>query len=1150
MALPHAFSLQDASLLSGIEPLPLSSPTSPRRSLTNSSSPPPVLFSPSDPSLRRSFSSEVTAQLYASLRRSREADQEEAEKFQRTPGPQVSTRGLAMATEVDDLADEMERRLQEGVEASGPKEPSPYISQMESLRYHLKNMLTLSDAVTSHGDASEKRLEQESDSTSTLLSAYPGQDLSPPLSLAGLEGLFPRYSTLYNAAPSLPDLHLRDALEKETTRRKHLERHIQKLQNEMLELQQRVSVTVAADRRKDTMIQQLDQTLALVVGGWKQQEQQREETLRHLRREKEEAEQARSKDQETLTQVRKELAQAHESLSRDSQAAEERQRELQRLAEEQAARVSQLQAECEAGEEARADQRRELESLHHRMQEQQRSWAEREQELQEESRRLQEEGRRELEKEKALTQQETQKSQQWQLALSSLQGEVLRLERELQASYRERDTLQMELNLEKARNESEKVRLESEHKMRLEETVAERLTALHEESAQHLCTVREQHRRQLLDLTSQHETELSNQLSQFKSELQERERRHREVIMDYELQLSRSDERCQELSRAVHRLEIERAQKLSQLQDVMKSHWSQALQVLTAKDPSEGSSLVLPAQQTDPDRQWPFLQTRDGGYGETSDQTRLGAAGAGNSIGRAGSNIVTDRSSQNTAGGSHLGLSRNQHAEDSDGTTQQAFGSGQLAQNSGSDLINFTDNQNIVHQSHLQEPSPRFFKDGNQISNKAMMANDAGGLSYIDGCQSRDKVSQKAKVPATADSTCQSLLNSGSFQPGGPDKPQQSADGDSSRKYTFGDYIKEPYGQSVMVIDQNPVYSEKSRFNIASCQYKNSSGHSDSQSQPVMLGDDSGRNLVNYNHILEEIRQSMMDRQNILNLIGSSQFGDLADHSFAISHSQPTTLRDSRSSQNPDTRAHAKEEVSQPMIVFSHQKDIGSLNARTSHHQAPVIVPHLSHIYKESNQGHSRQFGIQSGHQEDSIGSHRPSRRVTDHEERFYPMQVEDLSHSFGSHHGFFPLEPQADSTMTGTVSTTFAQTSPEHPLQEEIPQNWRAGEDRATPNPVLQYYIRMLLDRTPGDPLNEQDKSPDMSELCQYLLSTENQTLHRLEEHNADVSKLESNPKKQAERKAPVAVRKEVLSSQRRPNPAKPLKRVSARGGRPGVWK
>ncbi|CAI9593911.1 unnamed protein product, partial [Staurois parvus] len=65
----------------------------------------------------------------------------------------------------------------------------------------------------------------------------------------------------------------------------------------MLELQQRLSVSMTADRRKDAMIQQLDQTLAMVVGGWKQQEHQREEAMRRLKQEKEEAERAGSKDQ-------------------------------------------------------------------------------------------------------------------------------------------------------------------------------------------------------------------------------------------------------------------------------------------------------------------------------------------------------------------------------------------------------------------------------------------------------------------------------------------------------------------------------------------------------------------------------------------------------------------------------------------------------------------------------------------------------------------------------------------------------------------------------------------------------------------------------------------------------------------------------------
>ncbi|XP_075703510.1 centrobin [Rhinoderma darwinii] len=1152
MALPDAFSLQDASLLSGIEPLPVSSPSSPRHSLADPSSP-PLLTSPST-SLRRVVSSEVTARLYASLRRSQEQEPEEIHR--RTDLAPASP----VTSEVDDLADEMSRRLREGVEASGRKEPSPYISQMESLRCHLKNMLSLGSLVTSHGEAPEKRLEQQSDTTSTLLSAHLAQDLSPPLSLAGLEGLFPRYSTLYNAP--LPDLQLRDSLEKETARRKHLERHIQNLQNEMLELQQRVSVMLVADRRKDSMIQQLDQTLALVVGGWKQQEHQREEFMLRIRQEKEEAEQAKTRDQETLTQVEQQLAEALESLDREKNATKEQQTDLQRLVNEQTAQMSQLQAELEAEEEVRVQEGQELESLKHRMQEQQRSWEEREMELQEESRRMQDRGARELEKEKALSQQEIQKSQQLQLALTTLQGEILRLERELQTSHRERDTLQMELNLEKARNESEKVRIESEHKMRLEEVITERLSALHEESAQHSCAVREQHRKQLLELTSLHEAELCSQMSQFKTEYQERERRHRDFVMDCELKLSRSEERCQELSRSLRQLESERAEMLSQLQDVMKSHWSQALRVLTAKVPSQESPIAIP--QTETSEQWTSQLTREGGYGEeTPVQANPGMVGADNLPGitswqpKGSTGCHKDTDGRVQRSGLQIKASGSQHVEDSQGSRQ--VGSRNLTDSSGTDLINFSHfmndrSQNIMRSSPVKEASLRFMTDGAHMSNKT----NTGGQATPSGTQLSGNIDQLGKASGTADAA--SLINSGVFKTGDRNTLQQTIASDTIRKYITGPYVMEPYGQFVVDYSQNLFYPEMTNFNIIGTdQSKNTSGQPVTRNETFMPRGGSGHQVDGiHRSFMGSRREVTLSERNLLSHANNSQLKSLGVCYSTSDHNQPPNLKNSTSVQ---IHNHAKEDTSRTTEDSSQLKETSNPVTCPSLDQAPLTIPNLSPISKVSLQGRSREFRLPSAYQENLITGHQPSRRAPDPEESFYPMQVEELSQSFSSHHGFFPLEPHADGTMTGTVSTILPQTSAEHPFHEEpsintreTSSNW-GGEDQATPNPILQYYIRMLLDRTPGDPLNELDKglfclNADMAELSKSLQSRGDHPDPISDETEQEVSKLPTNPKKIPASKGPETVKKEVLSIQRRPGLPKPLKRVSARGGRTGIWK
>ncbi|XP_018109266.1 centrobin isoform X1 [Xenopus laevis] len=1064
MALPHQYKPKDSSLLSGIEPLPLSSPTSPLHHVSRSPSPTPALSFPSAASLRRAAFSEVTTQLYSSLRRSKDLEVE-SQDTEYLLGNSAASRSPTHVTDMDELADEMSHKLQEGVAASSAKGVS-YISQMESLRSYLQNMLSFNHSIAQQSRHVSDKDEEQSDATTTLLNARP---VSPTRSLSGLEGLFPHYTSLYKAAPAFPDLQLRDALERETTRRKHLERHIQNLQNEMLELQQRLTVTLTADSRKDTMIQQLDQTLALVVGGWKQQEQKKEETLHQLCRQKEKAEQARAKDMEVLTQVRQELCQAQEALAEEKQISAEAKEEAHKLVEEKETLVTRFQAEQERERDIHAEERRELETLKRRIQEQQSEWLERERQLQGQCERLQEEKRREVESERALVQQESQKSQQQQLVLASLQGEVLRLERDLQASHRERDTLQMELNLEKARGESERVRLESEHKVRLEEAVIERLSVVHEESAQHLSAVREQHRRQLLDLTSQHETELTTQLSQFKSELQDRERRHRDVTMEYEHKLSHLEEKTQELSLALRRLENERAEMLTQLQDVMKSHWSQALRVLTSK--ASESSLQAPLLPGAPELPW--SGSREAAGGPSQDQ---------------GEELPLKRSTNSLGPGEISDVMESSKLKDN---FKQI-----IAEKSHTDF-----NQHMQNSGHIYSTSQM------QVANSRLMG-DGGQSSH-------------PKVPLSL-SDSQWLMGH-SRQDGGQLISQQS---DSQAKS-----IRDPRNQ--------PVIADGSLF----C------------SQPLVTIDTSRQNTF-------------------------------ADSLFKDSRRQPVIGKSHLNVELLEARGHDTASRSQLVHTGGHSTFLGSHEAVDSRHQ---YIKGLTG--QHDSDGHQTVTGkvptSQPSFRPVSLSESGPGQESRHHpnyqpaeafysyreaDESFYPLQMEELSHSFSSHPGFYSLEPQQDRTTLDRASESLLQISakqshpeepslmfgPTKPNTLDTTPNWEPNREDAPSNTQLQYYIRMLLDRAPGDPLNDEtDKEPphpniEMSDLSrllnihpsmsQYGQSRPNQ---QLQSSTVDVPRIPAKPSKN-----PEVVKKEMLPTRRRAAPSRGVKRVTSSGGRGGIWR
>uniref|UniRef100_A0A8C8XZH5 Centrobin, centriole duplication and spindle assembly protein n=1 Tax=Panthera leo TaxID=9689 RepID=A0A8C8XZH5_PANLE len=536
------------------------------------------------------MSSEVTSQLYASLHLSRQA---EATARAQLYLPSSSPPPHEM---LDGLAQELSRSLSVGLENNlKKKDGSKHIFEMESVRGQLQSLLQTSRD-TAHRAGSERREEDsfDSDSTATLLNTRPLQDLSPSSSAQALEELFPRYASLRPGPPlNPPDFQgLRDALDSEHTRRKHCEHHIQSLQTRVLELQQQLAVAVTADRKKDVMIEQLDKTLARVVEGWNRHEAERAEVLRGLQEERQAAELTRSKQQETVTHLEQSLSEAMEALSREQEGARLQQRERETLEEERQALTLSLELEqqrCRALQEERDEARagqlsehRQLETLKVALEGERQAWAEQERQLEERHRALRDDVQAQLEQEKGNTQREAQAAREAQQQLALAQSEVRRLEGELDTARRERDALQLEMSLVQARYESQRVQLESDLAVRLEQRVTERLAQAQESGLRQVASLRERHRKQLQDLSGQHQQELSAQLAQFKVEMAEREERQQQVAQDYELRLAREQARVRELQSGQRRLEERRAELVGRLQAMLQAHWAEASQLLGA----------------------------------------------------------------------------------------------------------------------------------------------------------------------------------------------------------------------------------------------------------------------------------------------------------------------------------------------------------------------------------------------------------------------------------------------------------------------------------------------------------------------------------------------------------------------------------------
>ncbi|XP_038941903.1 centrobin isoform X1 [Rattus norvegicus] len=571
------------------------SPLRPEDLLTDSSEPPGL----------NQVSSEVTSQLYTSLHLSRQAEATARAQLYLASTSSPPNEGI------DSLAQELSRSLSVGLENNlKKKDGSKHIFEMESVRGQLQTMLHTSRDMA-YRTGSERREEDsfDSDSTATLLNTRPLQDLSPSSSAQALEELFPRYTSLRPGPPTNPPdcQGLRDALDSELTRRKHCERHIQSLQTRVLELQQQLAVAVAADHKKDLMIEQLDKTLARVVEGWNRHEAERTEVLRGLQEERQAAELTRSKQQETVTRLEQSLSEAMEALNREQESTRLQQREREALEEERQALAMRLEVEqqqCQAlqqeRDEAKAGQlseHRRLEALQVALQEERQAWVKQEQQLKERLQALQEEGQAQLEREKGTSQREAQAAREAQQQLALLQSEVRRLEGDLDTVRRERDALQLEMSLVQARYESQRIQMESELAVQLEQRVTERLAEVQENSLRQAASLRDHHRKQLQELSGQHQQELAAQLAQFKVEMAEREERQQQVAQDYELRLAREQARVRDLKSGNQQLEEQRVELVERLQAMLQAHWDEANQLLstTLLPPNPQAPLAEPS---------------------------------------------------------------------------------------------------------------------------------------------------------------------------------------------------------------------------------------------------------------------------------------------------------------------------------------------------------------------------------------------------------------------------------------------------------------------------------------------------------------------------------------------------------------------------
>ncbi|XP_050960969.1 centrobin isoform X2 [Labeo rohita] len=458
-----------------------------------------------------------------------------------------------------------------------------HIEEMENVRTHLQSILRNTQSAAGRheflGLGSQHLLDDshESDTTSHLLSAG--------LSVGGVEELFPRYSRLHaDTSGVASELQvLRDSLDRERERRKVCEQQVASLHSKVLQFQQQLTLAVAADRKKDIMIEQLDKTLVKVVEGWKRHDQERNEEMKRLQEEKEMAERTHNTHKQALSRVEQNLSQVEETLNQEQKHKQELQKTNKRLEQE----VRELHVRLEELQQEEQKLRRDADRLReqlHKLQAESRDTRTHAQELQQQLAHA--------------TQQlhtHTDQVKQEAAAREEAENRTREIQEELEQIRRDRDTLRVDRALEQTRFEAQKSQMEAEFRLSLERQINERLTAIQEENTTHNAQLRQQHRKQLLDLSARHERELAAQLDQFRTQLQEKDDKLQQLTQTYQHKLSEMQEELVSMAASKRKLETQREELVCRLQGMMRSHWAEALRLLTNQEQME--SLLSPVPQ-------------------------------------------------------------------------------------------------------------------------------------------------------------------------------------------------------------------------------------------------------------------------------------------------------------------------------------------------------------------------------------------------------------------------------------------------------------------------------------------------------------------------------------------------------------------------
>ncbi|XP_045201260.2 uncharacterized protein LOC123554904 isoform X2 [Mercenaria mercenaria] len=559
---------------------------------------------------------------------------------------QQAARGDGHNGSIHSVDDESHGRIVTQVETTSPvpvEQPRPHVNRrqgsgigdasldikgMDEVRQQLQGMMRMS---YDHMSAQDRSQYEHSDiiagfgvdfgeqhrplETSWNLMRKPGEE--------DLMENFQSFSSQYftdsgNVSRSDASVHaenqrLRDMLEKERYRRKHCEQYIQQLNVKLLETQQQVAVAVSTDKRKDIMIEQLDKQLARVMEGWKKRDQEKDAFVEEMQKEKEEIENNLKQQQEMISNFEHDMSAAVDALRQEKENAAQNADELrekiqeterskshvEELLDAEKEKVDLMQQECDNLRESRETLDKKLDQMQRRLHREQDDWFQREQELLQRIEEVSEKSNKILQAERAKNEEQGKLAEEIMDQYQAANTAVKKLEMELDAALREKESIKVEMGIMEAKFENAQRVLEADMHSTMEKQIAEQIADVqrrHEKSEDEL---REKHREQMLELSKKNGKEMERQLSVFREEMQKKEEEFRKQLQELEARLAEYRTENADLKISKQKLESTRLEILTKLQYAMQTQWNEALCLLSATPQRKQTQSRIPVVDDD-----------------------------------------------------------------------------------------------------------------------------------------------------------------------------------------------------------------------------------------------------------------------------------------------------------------------------------------------------------------------------------------------------------------------------------------------------------------------------------------------------------------------------------------------------------------------